>query len=41
VDEVVGKVPGVTRTKTIMVPWKLKDVYQWRIPEMATERGGR
>jgi Lrp/AsnC family transcriptional regulator for asnA, asnC and gidA len=41
VDEVVGKVPGVTRTKTIMVPWKLKDVYQWRIPEMATEKGGR
>jgi Lrp/AsnC family transcriptional regulator for asnA, asnC and gidA len=32
VDEVVGNVPGVTRTRTIMVPWKLKDVYQWDVP---------
>ncbi len=41
VDEVIGKVPGVTRTRTVMVPWKLKDVYQWRIPETAGEKGGR
>ena len=40
VDEVIGKVPGVTRTKTIMVPWKLKDVHQWRIPEPIGEKGG-
>jgi Lrp/AsnC family transcriptional regulator for asnA, asnC and gidA len=33
VDEVVGRVPGVTRTRTVMVPWKLKDVYQWQLPE--------
>lgn len=32
VNEVIGKVPGVTRTRTVMVPWKLKDVYQWDIP---------
>ena len=32
VDEVIGKVPGVTRTRTVMVPWKLKDVYQWHFP---------
>jgi Lrp/AsnC family transcriptional regulator, regulator for asnA, asnC and gidA len=32
VDEVIGKVPGVTRTRTVMVPWKLKDVYQWNLP---------
>ena len=32
VDEVVGTMPGVTRTRTVMVPWKLKDVYQWSIP---------
>jgi Lrp/AsnC family transcriptional regulator for asnA, asnC and gidA len=32
VDEVIGKVPGVTRTRTVMVPWKLKDVYQWHLP---------
>jgi hypothetical protein len=24
--------PGVTRTRTVLVPWKLKDVYQWSIP---------
>jgi DNA-binding Lrp family transcriptional regulator len=33
VDEVVGRLEGVTRTRTVMVPWKLKDVYQWQIPE--------
>ena len=32
VDEVVGTMPGVTRTRTVLVPWKLKDVYQWSIP---------
>ena len=32
VDEVVGPLPGVTRTRTVLVPWKLKDVYQWSIP---------
>ena len=40
VDEVIGKVPGVTRTRTVMVPWKLKDIYQWRIPETVGEKGG-
>jgi len=34
VDEVVGKVPGVTRTRTVMVPWKIKDVYQWNVPKV-------
>jgi Lrp/AsnC family transcriptional regulator, regulator for asnA, asnC and gidA len=32
VNEVIGRVPGVARTRTVMVPWKLKDVYQWHIP---------
>ncbi len=32
VNDVIGKVPGVTRTKLAMVPWKLKDVYQWQVP---------
>ncbi len=32
VDEVVGKMPGVTKTRTVLVPWKLKDVYEWNIP---------
>jgi Lrp/AsnC family transcriptional regulator for asnA, asnC and gidA len=40
VDEVIGKVRGVSRTRTVMVPWKLKDIYQWRIPETVGEKGG-
>jgi len=40
VDEVIGKVRGVSRTRTVMVPWKLKDIYQWRIPESVGEKGG-
>ena len=39
VNEVIGKVPGVTRTKLAMVPWKLKDVYQWHVPSEAAEEG--
>jgi Lrp/AsnC family transcriptional regulator for asnA, asnC and gidA len=35
VNEVIGKVAGVTRTRTVMVPWKLKDVYQWDIPDVS------
>lgn len=37
VSEVVGNVPGVRRTSTIMVPRVLKDVYDWRIPNSACE----
>jgi len=40
VDEVIGKVRGVSRTRTVVVPWKLKDIYQWRIPERVGEKGG-
>ena len=40
VDEVIGKVRGVSRTRTAVVPWKLKDIYQWRIPETIGEKGG-
>ena len=39
INEVIGKVPGVTRTKIAMVPWKLKDVYQWHVPVEAPEEG--
>jgi len=39
VNEVIGKVAGVTRTKLAMVPWKLKDVYQWHVPVEAAEEG--
>jgi Lrp/AsnC family transcriptional regulator for asnA, asnC and gidA len=32
ITEVIGKVPGVRKTTTSIVPLVLKDVYQWRIP---------
>jgi Lrp/AsnC family transcriptional regulator for asnA, asnC and gidA len=32
VTEVIGKIPGVRRTTTSIVPIVLKDVYQWRMP---------
>lgn len=33
VTEVVGKVPGVRKTTTVLLPVVLKDVYQWAIPQ--------
>jgi len=35
VTEVLGKIPGVRKTTTSIVPLVLKDVYQWRIPKSA------
>jgi Lrp/AsnC family transcriptional regulator for asnA, asnC and gidA len=35
VTEVIGKMPGVRKTTTSIVPLVLKDVYQWRIPRSA------
>jgi Lrp/AsnC family transcriptional regulator for asnA, asnC and gidA len=32
VTEVVGKIPGVRKTTTSMVPFIVKDIEQWRIP---------
>ena len=32
VTEVIGNTPGVRKTTTSIVPFTLKDVYQWRIP---------
>lgn len=37
VTEVIGKVPGVRKTTTSIVPLVLKDVYQWRIPSGIVE----
>lgn len=34
VTEVIGKISGVRKTTTSIVPLVLKDVYQWRIPKM-------
>ncbi len=38
VTEVVGKLPGVHKTTTSIVPLVVKDVYQWRVP--ASSCGG-
>jgi Lrp/AsnC family transcriptional regulator, leucine-responsive regulatory protein len=38
VDEVVGRLEGVTRTRTVVVPWKLKDVHEWQIPTAGADR---
>ncbi len=32
VTEVLGKIPGVRKTTTLMVPFIVKDIEQWRIP---------
>ena len=37
ITEVIGKVPGVRKTTTSIVPLVLKDVYQWRIPSGAMD----
>jgi Lrp/AsnC family transcriptional regulator, regulator for asnA, asnC and gidA len=37
VTEVIGKVAGVRKTTTSIVPLVLKDVYQWRIPSSAID----
>ncbi len=37
VTEVIGKVPGVRKTTTSIVPLVLKDVNQWRIPVSVIE----
>lgn len=31
---VIGKIPGVHKTTTSIVPFTLKDVYDWRIPDV-------
>jgi Lrp/AsnC family transcriptional regulator, regulator for asnA, asnC and gidA len=32
VDEIIGSIPGVARVRTHIVPWKLKQTYDWRVP---------
>jgi Lrp/AsnC family transcriptional regulator for asnA, asnC and gidA len=39
VTDVIGKIPGVRKTTTSIVPLVLKDVYQWRIPKAACASG--
>ena len=33
VTEVIGKIPGVRKTTTSIVPLVMKDIFQWRIPQ--------
>jgi hypothetical protein len=33
ITDVVGKIPGVQKTTTMIVPIIMKDIYQWAIPE--------
>jgi Lrp/AsnC family transcriptional regulator, regulator for asnA, asnC and gidA len=33
VTDVIGRLPAVRKTTTVVVPVILKDVYQWRVPE--------
>lgn len=37
VTEVIGKIPGVRKTTTSIVPLVMKDVYQWRIPSTVAD----
>jgi Lrp/AsnC family transcriptional regulator for asnA, asnC and gidA len=44
VTEVIGNIPGVRKTNTVLVPLVLKDVYDWHIPEPVStdgKEGGR
>jgi Lrp/AsnC family transcriptional regulator for asnA, asnC and gidA len=43
VTNIVGNVPGVRKTTTYLVPFILKDVYQWRVPkeQLADVKGGQ
>jgi Lrp/AsnC family transcriptional regulator, regulator for asnA, asnC and gidA len=36
--EFIGRLPGVRKTTTSIVPIRMKDVYQWRVPRSAVER---
>ena len=32
VSGTISRIPGITRTRTIFVPWIVKDVHEWRPP---------
>jgi Lrp/AsnC family transcriptional regulator for asnA, asnC and gidA len=31
-NEVIGVIPGVTRVRTVIIPWKLKEICDWHVP---------
>jgi len=39
VNDVIGTIPGVARVRTLIVPWKLKEVFDWRVPVSDTAEG--
>jgi len=39
--EVIGKMPGVRKTTTSIVPIVLKDVYQWQVPRHKLDDSGK
>ena len=38
-NEVIGAIPGVARVRTIIIPWKLKEVCDWHVPAKPAEEG--
>jgi Lrp/AsnC family transcriptional regulator for asnA, asnC and gidA len=38
-NEVIGVIPGVARVRTVIVPWKLKEVCDWHVPVESGEEG--
>jgi len=41
VTEVLGRVPGVRKTTTAIVPVVIKDMFQWRIPWLMASGAGK
>jgi Lrp/AsnC family transcriptional regulator for asnA, asnC and gidA len=39
VNEEIGAIPGVARVRTLIVPWKLKEVCDWHVPAEIAEKG--
>jgi DNA-binding Lrp family transcriptional regulator len=39
VNEAIGSIAGVVKVRTTIVPWKLKEVYDWQVPPEAAETG--
>jgi hypothetical protein len=40
VTDVIGRLPAVRKTTTVIVPMILKDVYQWHVPKTSCANAG-
>jgi DNA-binding Lrp family transcriptional regulator len=38
-NEVIGVIPGVTRVRTLIIPWTLKEACDWSLPANEAEEG--